>query len=40
LHVRAAEIEAGQYDDALAELMSLDLGELKRRYEGRDVEPK
>jgi ferredoxin len=40
LGVRVAEVEAGQYDAELAELTSLDIEELKKRYEGRDIEPK
>jgi heterodisulfide reductase subunit C len=40
LHIRVEEIEAGQYDDEMAELKSLDADELKKRYQARDMEPK
>lgn len=40
LHIRVEEIEAGQYDDEMAELKSLNADELKKRYQARDMEPK
>lgn len=40
LHARVAEIEAGQYDDELAELKAMDEERLKERYETRDKEPR
>lgn len=36
---RIAEIEAGDYDAALAELTLLSVDELKKRYAARDIEP-
>ncbi len=38
LSQRVEEIVSGQYDAALAELKSLDLGELKSRYKARPIE--
>jgi succinate dehydrogenase/fumarate reductase-like Fe-S protein len=40
LHARVAEIEAGQHDDELATLKSLDVEALTERYKARDIEPK
>ena len=40
LQDRVAEIEGGEYDEALAALKSLDKEALKERYTARDIEPK
>jgi succinate dehydrogenase/fumarate reductase-like Fe-S protein len=40
LDERLAEIEAGAFDETLAELKGLDKDGLKARYEARDIEPK
>ncbi len=39
LSQRVAEIEAGEFDQALAEMKSLGDEELRRRYNERDIEP-
>ncbi len=36
---RVAEIEAGEFDAALAELKSLPIDEMRKRYNERDIEP-
>jgi len=36
---RGAEIEAGQYDEALAALKATPVDELKKQYNARDIEP-
>lgn len=36
---RVAEIEAGRYDDEIAEIKAAGIEELKRRYNERDIEP-
>lgn len=38
LAVRVSEIEAGQYDDEMAQLKALDTAALKERYKARDIE--
>ena len=39
LSERVAEIEAGKFDEALAEMKSLSEEELRRRYNEREIEP-
>ena len=39
LERRLAEIKAGKFDKELAELTKMELAELKRRYDARDIEP-
>lgn len=39
LYERVAEIEAGDFDEPLAELMSMSADDLRRRYSERDMEP-
>ncbi|HEY75041.1 MAG TPA: 4Fe-4S dicluster domain-containing protein [Thermoflexia bacterium] len=39
LQERLEEIRAGKFDEAIAELKSLSVEELKARYEARDIEP-
>jgi hypothetical protein len=38
LHERVREIEAGAYDDAMAELRGLSVAQLRARYEEREIE--
>ncbi|MFQ5814062.1 MAG: 4Fe-4S ferredoxin, partial [Anaerolineae bacterium] len=39
LSERVAEIKAGKFDEPLREMKSLSEGELRQRYNERDIEP-
>jgi hypothetical protein len=38
MHERVREIEAGVYDDEIAELRALRVQQLRKRYEEREIE--